>query len=926
MNRLYFLMIFLFTTGYSFSQVVTTNPSLPFDNQSVVVTFDASQGDKGLMNYTGTVYAHTGVITDKSTSGSDWKYVKAAWAVNKDSCKLTKISANQYQLTLSPSIRQYYNVPSSEKILKMAFVFRSSDGTVTGRDVGGADIFTNVYQEGLNVNFVNPSGRFSFVTAGQSIPVQINATANDSIYLYLDNNLIKSITGQSLTDTITASDAAKHTLIAKAIKGSSAVYDTTYFIVPGSTPSATLPSGVKDGINYIDNQTITFVLFAPYKSRVYLLGDFNDWIPDNNYLMKKDGDHFWFTLSGLTSGKEYIFQYLIDDSIRIADPYCDKISDPNNDSYIPDRIYPGLIKYPTGKTTEIAGVVQTGQAPYSWQVTNFTAPPKNKLTVYELLIRDFTANKDIKTVKDTLSYLKRLGVNAIELMPFNEFEGNDSWGYNPSFYFAPDKAYGTKNDYKQFIDECHKQGIAVIQDLVLNHSYGSSPLVRMYFANGKPTSQNPWYNVTSNIQNTSLQFGYDFNHDSPYTRKLVDSIASYWMSEYKIDGFRYDFTKGFSNTPYANRSDSDFWASSFDMARIYNLKRMSSEVWKRKPNAYMIFEHLTNNTEETTLANYGDLLWCNLNTAYNEATMGYISGSNFSDISYQNKNWKYPNLMGYMESHDEERLMYKNETYGNSSGTYNIKDTTIALQRMELASTFFYTVPGPKMLWEFGELGYDISRDQGGRLSDKAPKWEYYANTNRKHLYDITAALIKLRLQEPVFSTTNILLNLGGSIKTITLNLKDSSVFIMGNFDVNSQDYTAPFPSVGTWHEFFTGNTLNLTSTSTPLTLKPGEYRMYSNVKLQGTPPAPLTGTVVLTNDNSTSFRIYPNPFSSQINIESQESIQGIDICTIHGRIIKKVKETDISCINTSEIQPGFYLLVANLKNGGKIVKKIVKY
>jgi 1,4-alpha-glucan branching enzyme len=46
-------------------------------------------------------------------------------------------------------------------------------------------------------------------------------------------------------------------------------------------------------------------------------------------------------------------------------------------------------------------------------------------------------------------------VNAVELMPINEFEGNDSWGYNPSFYFATDKAYGTPNDYKQFIDEAH---------------------------------------------------------------------------------------------------------------------------------------------------------------------------------------------------------------------------------------------------------------------------------------------------------------------------------------------------------------------------------------------------------------------------------------------------------------------------------------
>ena len=57
-------------------------------------------------------------------------------------------------------------------------------------------------------------------------------------------------------------------------------------------------------------------------------------------------------------------------------------------------------------------------------------------------------------------------------MPFNEFEGNDSWGYNPDFYFAPDKYYGPKNTLKEFIDSCHSKGIAVIMDIALNHSFG----------------------------------------------------------------------------------------------------------------------------------------------------------------------------------------------------------------------------------------------------------------------------------------------------------------------------------------------------------------------------------------------------------------------------------------------------------------------
>ena len=143
--------------------------------------------------------------------------------------------------------------------------------------------------------------------------------------------------------------------------------------------------------------------------------------------------------------------------------------------------YPNLKPYPTGKTTGIVSVLQTAKPAYTWQVNNFSRPNKQNLIIYELLVRDFTAAGNFQTLTDTLSYLQRLGVNAIEVMPFNEFEGNSSWGYNPDFYFAPDKAYGPENVVKKFIDECHKRGIAVIMDMVLNHSFGSSPMVQMYW-------------------------------------------------------------------------------------------------------------------------------------------------------------------------------------------------------------------------------------------------------------------------------------------------------------------------------------------------------------------------------------------------------------------------------------------------------------
>jgi 1,4-alpha-glucan branching enzyme len=935
MKNLILSLQLLFIPFYFFGQLIVTDPPLPVVTGPVTVIFDATQGSGGLAGYTGDVYAHTGVITQYSSGSSDWKYVKTTWGQNTPATKLSRIGQDLYSLQITPDIRTYYGVPAGEKILQMAFVFRSGvqvgGNWLEGKTDAGGDIFVDVYEAGLSVTFSQPQQFPVIVKLNDSFITEVNSNEADSVFLYIDGNLVRADSGNYLKDTIIASNYGKYLVEAKAKNQFETVVDTFYYHVRTEVTVEPLPSGIRDGINYTGSQSAVLCLFAPYKDFIYVIGDFNDWDINQDYYMKLTPDslRYWLQIDGLVPGKEYVFQYFIDGTLRLGDPYADKVSDPWNDSYITNTTYPNLIQYPAGKTTGLATVLQTNQVPYSWQVENFTPPSKTDLVIYEMLVRDFTSKHSFNGIIDSLDYLDSLGINAIELMPVNEFEGNLSWGYNPSFYFAPDKYYGPKNDFKHFVDECHQRGIAVIMDLVLNHSYGQSPLVQMYFDGSKPTAQNPWYNSNSNFANPDAQWGYDLNHGSSYTQALVDSINSYWMKEYKIDGFRFDFTKGFSNTPHGL---DDLWGSNYDAQRITILERMANQIWLRNPDAYVIFEHLSVNNEEKVLADYGIMLWGNMNYNYAEAALGYHDSgkSNFSWISYKNRSWNDPNVVGYMESHDEERVAFKCVTYGNSLADYNIKDSATTLKRLAMNALFFFTVPGPKMIWQFGELGYDYSIDYNGRTGEKPIRWDYPNDFRRKYLYDFYSALIKLRTEHPAFETTNFTLYVGAALKKMVLIDPEMDVVVLGNFDVKAGTIVPGFTHTGTWYEYFTGQPFEVTDITQAMALEAGEYRMYTTVQLQT--PQIHTGFSDL-NAGGHFISVFPNPsddFTITVNPGKPTKIT-LEIFDLTGRKVSDVFSGNIQdgarefhwSGRDASLRPGVYLLRA-ISDGNSEVLKLV--
>lgn len=900
-NFLIVTFIFLHVLGVG---QITTDPKWPTENQSVTITFNSAEEDR-LGYYTGDLYAHTGVILE---GNSEWQHVIGDWGQNDKQPKLEHKGNGIYELKITPDILQFYNVPKGEKVTKLMFVFRSSD---SGKQTN--DLVVTVYEEGLVIRITNPTDNGVF-EKNSTIALSAESSVSSNLKLFLDETIIAENSGTTISSNYMFSTGGNYLFVAEAESNGETVFDTVKIFIRDEVIEEVKPDKYKQGINYPAEDKSALVLYAPNKEYVLVLGDFNDWQPSNSYQMKKDGDYFWLEISDLEPGKEYAFQYLIDGDIKIADPYTEKILDPWNDPYIPEDVYPNLLSYPLGQTEGIVSVLQTNQEEYNWEIENFQPADKNKLVIYELLVRDFTEDQTFKAVREKLDYLEDLRVNVLELMPVNEFEGNNSWGYNPSFYFAPDKFYGPKDELKKLIDECHKRGIAVVIDMVLNHSYGQSPLVQMYMDNWEITPENPWYNVTS--PNPVYSWGYDFNHEAIVVEELVDSVNSFWMNEYKVDGFRFDFTKGFTNTP------GDGWA--YDAPRIDILKRMTDEIRKRNPDALVILEHLSENREEKELAGHGIFLWGNMHGSYQEAARGNTGGSNLSWGMYSERGWKDANLIAYPESHDEERIMYTLGRSGLSNGDYNIKDKETALDRIELNALFYFPLPGPKMIWQFGERGYDVSiNDFGGRTDPKPPYWDYLDDSDRTDLFQVMAKLNELKQTYNEFSTDDYSYSLNGATKWYRMSSEDQHVLAVGNFDVKEQDISVTFPRTGKWYEFFDRDSTEIETVNQTFQLQPGEYRLYSTQRFAD--PHVITDIKEIKLE-ARDVSIYPNPATSFVNITSSQPIDHIYIYSNSGSLLKSIESVSKNAvqINLLDYKPGIYFIRIVQDNGTNNSKVIV--
>jgi glycosidase len=866
-NFAFLMSILLYSCTRPVQAQVTCNPAEPCVDDNISIYFNANEGSKGLAGETGDVFMHTGVITSASNGSGDWKHVTSVWGNSTDTTfRMWSLGGGIYAKRFN--IRTFYSIAQSEQVLKLAFVFRNGSGSKEGKTASGGDIFYDVTCAGTMIQtaVVQPNVPSLTSSVGSTIAFKGTANANATLTLKEGNTVLTTVSNaKTLEYAINVTTAGAHTIqfIANANAGGADIIKTfTYSTVPASVVQDA-PVGTQLGANInAAGTSVTLMLQAPNKNNVFAIGSFNNWQADVHQMYKTvDGKSWWITLP-MTAGTVFTYQYWVDGSIKIADPLSTLILDQGADPSIPAVTYPNLPPYPTGKTTGYVSVLEPGKTPYSWRVPSFQRPPKQDLIIYELLVRDFVARHDYQTLIDSINYLKNLKINAIELMPVNEFDNNESWGYNPNFHNAVDKYYGTADKLKEFIDVCHQNGIAVLLDVVFNHTWGSSPLSKLYWdtENNRPAADNPWLNP---VATHPYSVGSDFNHESEYTRNYMFRCLKTWLTEFKVDGYRFDLSKGFTQVNSGN--DVTGWGR-YDQSRVNILNRIYDSTQVYSAGSYVILEHFADNNEDMTLANRGMLTWGNMWGAYKQFTLGY-DNNRLKGVSSQGRGWSVANLVGYMESHDEQRNMFENINYGNSAKapTYNVKSLGTALSRVEMANAFFYTVPGPKMLWQFGELGYDYSIDYNSRVGNKPIRWDYFTDPARKRLYNVTRNIIHLRtsnqvvFREGTYSASDLDLEY---LKHFHLSHANMNLTVLGNSDVVAADITPYFQSTGNWYNYLTGETLNVASTTTPIRLLPGEYRIYTSVKL----PEPPAGYLRYTNADAkivellNHFQVYPNP------------------------------------------------------------------
>jgi 1,4-alpha-glucan branching enzyme len=524
---------------------------------------------------------------------------------------------------------------------------------------------------------------------------------------------------------------------------------------------------------------IEFDLFAPRNNGAALIASFSEWqeIP-----MQKGEDGYFRTQIELEDGT-YQYKFRVqtkspnfepDQCLDIIDPYATDVDE--------ERAY-AVVNIKDGKR-----IVDT----YIWQHDDTPLPENHELVIYEMHVADFTGGEldshkrgKFLDAIEKLHYLKDLGINAIELMPVNEYPGDYSWGYKVRHFFAVESSYGSTADLKKFIDECHSRGIRVFMDGIYNHTDEECPLMLV--------DRNYWYYEYMHYpEDPGNYWGPEFNYDN-YDEKLdvkpawkyVGDVVKYWVEEYHIDGIRFDAVRQLANVEFLD------W-----------LAKQSKKNTANKP-FYNIAEYIPDTKEITSPDGPLDACW---HESFRYFMIPSICGESFELEQLKEvldpKRQGYAtaiNVINYLATHDREHVF-------RELGDRSIFDEA-AFTRAKLGAVLLITAMGIPMLWMGEEFG-EHKRKSQTVTQPKKIAWPLLEREENRNLFEYYKALIALRQKNPALQSDNIeFFAENADAKVFAYHRWDNAgnrVAVVVNFsDVNLTGYQVTnFPECGQWRDW----------------------------------------------------------------------------------------------------------------------------
>lgn len=486
-------------------------------------------------------------------------------------------------------------------------------------------------------------------------------------------------------------------------------------------PAASVATAEKSrtGMGAVPHEAgVLFRVWAPNAHAVFVTGSFNHWSSDQ-HPMQRDREGYWTAdVATAAAGNEYRYRILTGSSeILRIDPYARQV-------------------------TSSVGNAVVYDPHFDWEGDNFRLPPINELVIYEMHLGTFHRDQDSKTDKFTeaiqkLDYLKKLGVNAIELMPLAEFGGELSWGYNPACIFAVETDYGGPAGFKRFVKAVHEAGIAVILDVVYNH-FGPGDLDLWQFDGWSENSQGGIY------------FYNDWRADSPWgktrpdygrkeVRQFIRDNAVMWLDEYHVDGLRLDMTL-FMHDVRGNGNAGDFLPDGWSLIQWIN-----REVHQRFPGRITIAEDLRNDHRITLTEDKGgtgfDAQWgARFVHPIRAAVITPDDSQRSLDSVRQAIEGRYNGQpfqrVIYTESHDE---VANGRSRVSSEIDHKNPESWFAQKRTTLAAALVLTSPGIPMLFQ----GQEFLED--GWFQDSIPL-DWHKSEDFSGLIRMYRDMIHLRL------------------------------------------------------------------------------------------------------------------------------------------------------------------------------------